>query len=393
MKVLYQLVGVVGLAASIAQAHFAPQTSVEGCRGDRSNDSDRLIALSDSIRCWMTEAEIRILHQNNTGFVDDTDGLWTEGTRLGRERQALRLGAKSYSLPVLYVAYPTIPAFQAVVKAVNAKVNPNDLKTLLTTFTKVTKYDHGWGQVSVIFRIDPVKPAVNNDLLILGAHQDSINQRDGKAAPGADDDGSGTVTIFTALKYLLSSPQWVPTRPIEFQWYSAEETGLQGSKQIATAYAKAKVDVYAMYQNDMTGWTRGGTKVISFTDDFTTRPLTQFLEACVNTYLTTKVSHNTCGYGCSDHASWFNAGYATVYPFEEDGPINPNVHSSKDTIATLDFNHMAEFTRLAVAFVVELSQAKTKLPVIVDVVEPDVEPDVIDVDVLTTFGDGHVIVD
>ncbi|RQM22272.1 hypothetical protein B5M09_006828 [Aphanomyces astaci] len=327
-------------------------------------------------------------------------------------------------LTTCIVAYPAIPAFQAVVKAVNAKVNPNDLKTLLTTFvnkfttrhktssqglassiwlfdqavalsnahgradikTKVTKYDHGWGQVSVIFRIDPVKPAVNNDLLILGAHQDSINQRDGKAAPGADDDGSGTVTIFTALKYLLSSPQWVPTRPIEFQWYSAEETGLQGSKQIATAYAKAKVD-------DRTGWTRGGTKVISFTDDFTTRPLTQFLEVCVNTYLTTKVSHNTCGYGCSDHASWFNAGYATVYPFEEDGPINPNVHSSKDTIATLDFNHMAEFTRLAVAFVVELSQAKTKLPVIVDVVEPDVEPEVIDVDVLTTFGDGHVIVD
>ncbi|RHY80857.1 hypothetical protein DYB26_006124 [Aphanomyces astaci] len=333
-------------------------------------------------------------------------------------------------LTTCIVAYPTIPAFQAVVKAVNAKVNPNDLKTLLTTFvnkfttrhktssqglassiwlfdqavalsnahgradikTKATKYDHGWGQVSVIFRIDPVKPAVNNDLLILGAHQDSINQRDGKAAPGADDDGSGTVTIFTALKYLLSSPQWVPTRPIEFQWYSAEETGLQGSKQIATAYAKAKVDVYAMYQNDMYDRSNDVTRC-NFTDDFTTRPLTQFLEACVNTYLTTKVSRNTCGYGCSDHASWFNAGYATVYPFEEDGPINPNVHSSKDTIATLDFNHMAEFTRLAVAFVVELSQAKTKLPVIVDVVEPDVEPEVIDVDVLTTFGDGHVIVD
>ncbi|RHY19137.1 hypothetical protein DYB32_010283 [Aphanomyces invadans] len=293
------------------------------------------------------------------------------------------------------LAYPTTPAFQTVVKAINAKVNPNDLKTLLTTFvtkfttrhktsvqglassmwlydqavalsnahgrndvtTSVKKYDHGWGQVSVIFRVDPVKPAVNKDLLILGAHQDSINQRGGQAAPGADDDGSGTVTIFTALKYLLSSPQWVPTRPIEFQWYSAEETGLQGSKQIAAAYAKAKVDVYAMYQNDMTGWHRGGTKVISFTDDYTTLPLTKFLESCVTTYLTTKVSHNTCGYGCSDHASWFNAGYPTVYPFEEDGAINPNVH---DTIATLDFSHMAEFTRLAVAFVVELSQAKKR---------------------------------
>lgn len=40
-------------------------------------------------------------------------------------------------------------------------------------------------------------------------------------APGADDDGSGTVTILEALRGLLASGL-KPTRNVEFQWYAAE---------------------------------------------------------------------------------------------------------------------------------------------------------------------------
>lgn len=38
---------------------------------------------------------------------------------------------------------------------------------------------------------------------------------------GADDDGSGTVTILESYRSLLASG-FVPERPIEFHWYSAE---------------------------------------------------------------------------------------------------------------------------------------------------------------------------
>lgn len=38
---------------------------------------------------------------------------------------------------------------------------------------------------------------------------------------GADDDGSGTVTILESYRALLASG-FKPHRPVEFHWYSAE---------------------------------------------------------------------------------------------------------------------------------------------------------------------------
>jgi len=84
-------------------------------------------------------------------------------------------------------------------------------------------------------------------------------------APGAEDDGSGTVTILEALRALLVSG-FRPSRTVEFHWYAAEvwnilfkfryfsadlesqEGGLLGSQAIVKAYKKRKANVYAMTQ-------------------------------------------------------------------------------------------------------------------------------------------------
>jgi hypothetical protein len=39
--------------------------------------------------------------------------------------------------------------------------------------------------------------------------------------PGADDDGSGSVTILESYRALIAS-NFRPERPVEFHWYSAE---------------------------------------------------------------------------------------------------------------------------------------------------------------------------
>ncbi|WP_375335619.1 M28 family peptidase, partial [Staphylococcus aureus] len=84
----------------------------------------------------------------------------------------------------------------------------------------------------------------------------------------------------------------------------------------------------------------------------------QFVESLANTYLPQlSVMHDKCGYGCSDHASWHNQGYATSMPFESRlGDDNPYIHSSKDTYANSgnQAQHALKFTRLALAFAVEL---------------------------------------
>lgn len=66
-------------------------------------------------------------------------------------------------------------------------------------------------------------------------------------APGADDDGSGTMSILEAYRALLAA-DFHPVRTVEFQWYSAEEGGLLGSQAIAKDYEAKGINVMAMSQ-------------------------------------------------------------------------------------------------------------------------------------------------
>lgn len=45
---------------------------------------------------------------------------------------------------------------------------------------------------------------------------------------GADDDGSGTVSILESYRALISS-NFRPVRPVEFHWYSAEVSQITSS--------------------------------------------------------------------------------------------------------------------------------------------------------------------
>ena len=65
----------------------------------------------------------------------------------------------------------------------------------------VNKFRHDWPQTSTIVTI----PGRTNSTVVVGAHQDSINLwfPSMLPAPGADDDGSGTVTILEVLRVLL----------------------------------------------------------------------------------------------------------------------------------------------------------------------------------------------
>ena len=45
-----------------------------------------------------------------------------------------------------------------------------------------------------------------------------------------------------------------PERPVEFHWYSGEESGLLFSQDVADKYYQEGKRVVAMLQNDMTGF-------------------------------------------------------------------------------------------------------------------------------------------
>lgn len=86
-------------------------------------------------------------------------------------------------------------------------------------------------------------------VVIVGAHLDSINADDPMSgrAPGAYDDGSGSVNLIESFRKLTAAG-FKPTNPVEFPWYAGEEAGLLGSRAISNEYAKKGIRVRGMLQ-------------------------------------------------------------------------------------------------------------------------------------------------
>ncbi|PSK38138.1 Leucine aminopeptidase 1 [Elsinoe australis] len=229
----------------------------------------------------------------------------------------------------------------------------------------VAHFKHPWGQNSVIATI----PGKSKKTVVIGAHQDSINLFFPSllAAPGADDDGSGTVTILEALRVILQDPTVLKgeqENTLEFHWYSAEEGGLLGSQAIFQSYQKAGRDVKAMLQQDMTGYIQktidaGLPESVGVITDFVDPGLTDFIKKVITAYCDIPYTETKCGYACSDHASASKAGYPSAFVIESDFKNSDNkIHTTEDKIEYLSFDHMLQHAKLTLGLAYELSMAK-----------------------------------
>jgi len=228
-----------------------------------------------------------------------------------------------------------------------------------------SEFSHKFVQNSIIASIeasDDTTKTEDKELIILSAHQDSLNYRlPFYRAPGADDDGSGTVTILQVLRSIMTQ-KFVPpsgTR-VEFHWYAAEEGGLLGSQDVAAAYEKEGTNVRGMLQMDMTAFVKEGTEpIIGLFGDQVDKNLTTFTTNLIDAYIPLPWKMTGCGATCgSDHMSWHKAGYRSAFVTEglfEDS--SPNIHTAKDDLESPEysFEHMLQFVKLGIAWVTELS--------------------------------------
>lgn len=354
----------------------------------------RLIRVSEDIPPkWLTEDDIDELRMLRKSFMDVTE--W-EGPS----------AAKPLTAPDSLAAIPTEPSQQAVIGPLLKHISPPDMRNFLEEYStafrnryyksntgvaasawlhkqivdiaeesgrtleepaniSVSIFEHRFPQSSIIARFEPDpkfgNAAEERDAVIVGAHLDSVNQwiPSFGRAPGADDDGSGTTTILEAFR-VLAKTGYRPGRPVEFHWYAAEEAGLLGSADVAREYAKERRRVLSMMQFDMTGYVKPGTdERVGVMVDHVDAELTTFLRRLVEEYSGLQWVDSACGYGCSDHASWSKAGYRSAFPFEgEFKDSSPYIHSTQDTVETLNFEHMAAFVKIAISYVVELGSCK-----------------------------------
>ncbi|EPQ29110.1 uncharacterized protein PFL1_03398 [Pseudozyma flocculosa PF-1] len=224
----------------------------------------------------------------------------------------------------------------------------------------VREFEHAWGQNSIILHVPGRNASLSQSegVTILGAHQDSTNFFPFFAAPGADDDGSGTVTIVEALRVLLEAG-WHPETDVEWHWYSAEEGGLLGSQAVAASYEQEGRKVKAMLQQDMTAFVKAGTdEVVGIVSDFVSAPLAAFVTRLVKAYLDIPPVETKIGYAASDHASWSKIGAPSASAIEatyENSNLR-RIHTTGDVfdIPEYSFRHLLQFVRLSTAFAVEL---------------------------------------
>ncbi|TVY25315.1 Leucine aminopeptidase [Lachnellula hyalina] len=381
------LLSALALTAAVTNARFVEQHETDQVvLNIESADNDQyLVELAPGKTQWVTEEGKWELRRNGQNFIDIT-----EYPSLGPMN--LKKDPKFPKKPVLQ------DELSPLIKNLSKSNMQENLEKFSSFHTRYYKSDYGrqssewllkrvqeiikdagadkygveakhfahpWGQNSIIATI----PGKKNSTVVVGAHQDSINLFLPSifSAPGADDDGSGTVTIFEALRVLLTSEDIIKGKgenTVEFHWYSAEEGGLLGSQAIFSEYEKTGRDIKAMLQQDMTGYVQGtldaGKKEsVGVITDFVDPALTTFIKTVITEYCDIPYTETKCGYACSDHASASKAGYPSAFVIESDfANSDKKIHTSDDKIEYLSFDHMLQHAKLTLGLVYELAFAK-----------------------------------
>jgi leucyl aminopeptidase len=204
-----------------------------------------------------------------------------------------------------------------------------------------------------------------NEFVILGAHADTTigsSTTAASRAPGSDDDASGVASLTEALRVAVAAG-YRPRRTVQIMAYAAEEVGLRGSRSMAQSYRTANRNVVGVLNLDLTNFRNpSATRDVYVLTDNTNVALTAFLRELFSQYLARSgltIGDTACGYACSDHASWTQAGFpAAAYLEGSFRQTNQNIHSTRDTLATAGgtARHSVNFARLALAFMAEVAK-------------------------------------
>ncbi|KAH8172477.1 peptidase family m28 domain-containing protein [Sarocladium implicatum] len=237
------------------------------------------------------------------------------------------------------------------------------------THISLEYFTHRFPQSSIIARFEPKVRNFSAPVTVIGAHQDSANYVFPLlAAPGADDDGSGSVSILEAFRVLAESGFVPKDGPVEFHWYAAEEGGLLGSQPVARFMKESGRTVGAMMEFDMTAFVaRNATETIGLIRTEANEDLTDWVQTLATEYLPIEAHIYDLGPNAgSDYMSFTQLGFPASFASEGNpmkggfpGEYDPYVHGIHDTMdidderGVFSFDHMARFSELAIAFAIE----------------------------------------
>jgi len=192
---------------------------------------------------------------------------------------------------------------------------------------------------------------------LIDGHIDSYSENRYVYAPGADDNGTGTIAALIAAKVIRQIPF---KRTIKCLAFNAEENGLWGSDVYASQAAGRGDTILGVLNGDMIGTNYTHTdSVIAYNAN---RPgsilLTQRLYEMDTTYhLGVNVIQNTDAPDWSDHYSFWINGYEATSVEEHD--FSNVYHTTGDTIGQMDTLYWTKVVKCMVATLCDLAEPDT----------------------------------
>ena len=187
-------------------------------------------------------------------------------------------------------------------------------------------------------------------------------------APGANDDGSGTVlSMELARVFAESGIEFDAT--LVFMAVAGEEQGLIGSRQHAKRMKAEKIPVQALFNNDIVGNSTAGNGIVDGAtvrvysagpEDSPSRSLANFAKRIAERYvpsheLRLMARHDRFGRG-GDHSGFNAEGFAAI-GFRESRENYSKQHNANDTIDGVSFPYLAQNARANAAGMAVLALA------------------------------------
>lgn len=231
---------------------------------------------------------------------------------------------------------------------------------------------------NVVAMVPGSDPKLSAEFVAMSAHLDHLGVRNGKIYNGADDDGSGTVSILELAHAFATGAR--PKRSMLFIWHSGEEKGLWGSSYYS---GHPTIDLKKMVTDlniDMIGRSKapGDTKKANAV---LTGPNEIYV---VGSYMLSKELGDRCKqvndkmyklalnykyddpkdteriYYRSDHYNYASKGIPIAFFF--DG-VHEDYHQPTDKVAKIDFEKMSKVARTVYGIAWTIGNDRKRLPV------------------------------
>lgn len=189
----------------------------------------------------------------------------------------------------------------------------------------------------------------NRGLVLIVAHLDSINIPGGEAAaaPGADDNGSGSAGVLEVARVLKDHDG---VHDLRFVLFGGEEQGLFGSRQYVAGLAEAERDrIVAVVNMDMIGSRNTPEPGVLIEGAALSQPVISSLASAARDYTGLAVQTSLNPFA-SDHVPFIDAGVAAVLTIEGADGANQNIHTADDVLADIDHELALEILRMNVGF-------------------------------------------